>query len=335
MRRLTPELKRLAAARPEATRHTAALVGDDDRQAMLAAIMAGEGEITRHGPVATERAEDELARRPPGRKPPQRRALWMATAGAVAAAVTGLLAVLLPGSPVSRGSGLPIETAAFVTRVEHALAEAGRHNMVEYSRTVFPPGFGPKTLAFSRGNVQLASSPWTARSVVRWSYQGNSRMSAFTATGRRVIGLGTATAPGTVTEVSYRTGTWWRATTGPPQPPRPTPARCAPGIQVDPRDWPAFIRHELSCGKLTEGGLQRVNGVDARKLTGDGGREVFWVKPVTYLPVRVILPTSTGAPLQADFGWFTPTKAHLAQVHLSIPPGFRQVSPPGNPSRPR
>lgn len=28
-----------------------------------------------------------------------------------------------------------------------------------------------------------------------------------------------------------------------------------------------------------------------------------------------------------DFGWFSPTQARLAELHLRVPPGFRQVSP--------
>jgi hypothetical protein len=45
--RLTPELKRLATARPQAARRTASLVGADQRRALLAGIMADEREINR------------------------------------------------------------------------------------------------------------------------------------------------------------------------------------------------------------------------------------------------------------------------------------------------
>jgi hypothetical protein len=47
MPRLTPELERLATARPQATRRTASLVGADQRRALLAGIMADEHEISR------------------------------------------------------------------------------------------------------------------------------------------------------------------------------------------------------------------------------------------------------------------------------------------------
>jgi len=42
MTRMTPELDRLAAARPEAARHAAAFTDEGERQALLAAIMADE-----------------------------------------------------------------------------------------------------------------------------------------------------------------------------------------------------------------------------------------------------------------------------------------------------
>jgi hypothetical protein len=291
--------------------------------------------------VSAARAEEEPANRGPrwqlgrrslGRRLGQRRMIWMAVAGAVAAAVAGLLAILLPGSPVTRGSSGPIETAAFVTRVERALSESGQRNLVGYSRAVYLPGSGITTLTVRGVKVQVADSPWTVRFVVGWSYQGNSTMSLFTATGRRVFSLGRTRAQGTVTGVSYRTGTWWRASAGPLS---ASHAQCGPGIDLDPGGWPAYIRHELGCGALAEGGQQRVGSVYARQLTGYGGREVFWVDPVTYLPVRAILTMPSGRQIQADFGWFTPTMAHLAEAHLSIPPGFRQVWPPGNLARPR
>lgn len=77
-----------------------------------------------------------------------------------------------------------------------------------------------------------------------------------------------------------------------------------------------------------QGGRQRIGGAEAVKLTGDGGREVFWVNRRTYLPVRAVFATSTGARLQTDFGWFAPNRAHLAELHMSVPPGFHQVPVP-------
>jgi hypothetical protein len=291
--------------------------------------------------IAAARAEEQPARRQhrwaPGRRlrrqrPASRRVLVIAAGVAVAAAVAGLLAVLLPNSPATLSTGAQIETTAFVTRVEQALSLSGQRNVVGYARTVFPPGYnaepmGPGELRLFPGNG--AGSPWSASYLVRWSYQDTTKVSAFTAAGRRVFDLGSAPAHGklTSTAVLYRSGTWWRGTIGPVAGGTgPAPARCGTGIQIGPGGWPTFLRHALSCGQYAKRGHQRVRGVDAIELTDNG--TVIWVNPRTYLPVRAAFTIPGGARIQTDFGWFTPTRARLAQLRLSIPPGFRQVPPP-------
>ena len=285
--------------------------------------------------IAAAKAEEEPTGRQhrwmPGQRPHgRRRVLGIAAGCAVAAAIAGLVAVLLPGSPATRTQ---VETTAFVTHIEHALSHSGQRNLVGYARTVFPPGYivepaGPGAVQVSPGNG--ASSPWSAAYLTRWFYQDTAKVSAFTAAGHRVFDLGFAPVHGTLTStgVSYRSRTWWRAGFGPVSAGNgPAPMQCGPAIQLGPGGWPAFLRHELSCGEFTKGGRQRIGGTEAIELTGDGGREVFWVNPQTYLPVRVILTTPLGT-AQTDFGWFAPTPARLAQLRLSVPPGFRQVSPP-------
>jgi hypothetical protein len=292
--------------------------------------------------IASAKAEEDPARRRrswvPGRRlhrrsPASSRVLGIAAGCVVAAGIAGLLAVLLPGSPATQGTRTQVETTAFVTHIEHALAPSGQRNLVGYARTVFPPGYivepaGPGAVQVSPGNG--ASSPWSAAYLTRWFYQDTAKVSAFTAAGHRVFDLGFAPVHGTLTStgVSYRSRTWWRAGFGPVSAGNgPAPMQCGPVIQLGPGGWPAFLRHELSCGEFIKGGRQRIGGTEAIELTGDGGREVFWVNPQTYLPVRVILTTPLGT-AQTDFGWFAPTPARLAQLRLSVPPGYRQVSPP-------
>jgi hypothetical protein len=292
--------------------------------------------------IAAAKAEEEPARRQhrwaPGRRSPRqgpagRRVLVIAAGCAVAAAVAGLLAVLLPNSPVTQGGGGQVETTAFVTRVEHALSPSGQRNVIGYARSVYPPGtsvelMSPGTMRVLTGHG--ASSPWTVGYLVRWSYQDTTKVSAFTPAGRRVFDSGTAPAGGvlTSTAVLYRSGTWWRGTIGPASGGiGPAPARCGTGIMIGPGGWPAFLRHALSCGGHAKGSHQRIGGVDAIELTMSGGA-MIWVNPGTYLPVRVILTTPDGARIQTDFRWFRPTRAHLAHLRLSIPPGFRRVPPP-------
>jgi hypothetical protein len=294
--------------------------------------------------VAAARAEEEPARPRPGwlpgqrsegRKPGRRRILGTAAAGAVAAGVAGLLVALLPGSPATRGTSTQIETTAFVTRVEHALTQSDQDKFAGYARTVFPPGYTVEPIA--PGAMRLApgsgtSSPWSAGSMVRWSYQGVSMFSALTAAGHQVFELRIAPVDGmlTSTAVLYRSRTWWHGVIGPASG-RGVPIQCGSGILLGAGGWPAFLRQQLSCGAYTKGGRQRIDGVEAVRLTGNGGQQVFWVNPTTYLPVRTIF-TSEGVRFQTDFGWFRPTQARLAELHLTVPPGFRQVpAPVGHP----
>jgi hypothetical protein len=306
--------------------------------------------------VAAARAEEEPARhrpgwlpgqrspgrkpgqRSPGRKPGRRRVLWMATAGVVAAGVAGLVVALLPGSPATRGTSAQIETTAFVTRVEHALARSDQGKFVGYARTALPPGYMVEPI--SPGGMRVAygsgtTSPWSTGSLVRWSYRGVSTVSALTAAGRRVFAIRTAPVDGILTSTAllYRSRTWWHGVIGPVSG-RGTPIPCGvPGIQLGTGGWPAFLRHQLSCGAYAKGGQQLIGGAEAVKLTGNGGRQVVWVNPRTYLPVRTIFSMPGGARLQTGFGWFRPTRARLAALHLTVPPGFRQVAPPaGHPA---
>jgi hypothetical protein len=250
----------------------------------------------------------------------------------VAAAVAGLLAVLLPGSPVTGPAR--IQTAAYVSRVEHALSPSGQVNLVGYARTILPPGSAPELTAkgLNAGRRSAANSPSSPRILVQWSYGGASLVSAFTATGQRVFDAKLATAPRggqEVAAVMYRDATWWRvvskASAG------SAPQGCGPGLQIGPAGWPASIRFELTCGAFTTHGRQRIDGIDAIRLTGHKGHLLtLWVDPRTYLPVRIdsAVTTVAGRPTQTDFRWLRPAPANLAHLKLQIPAGFRQVPPP-------
>jgi hypothetical protein len=91
--------------------------------------------------------------------------------------------------------------------------------------------------------------------------------------------------------------------------------------------WPAFTRFELSCGAYLAHSRERVDGVDALKLTGNRGLVALWIDPKTYLPVRAVFDLGQ-QPIQTDFRWLPPTSASLAHLKLQVPPAFRQVHPP-------
>lgn len=276
--------------------------------------------------IAVARAEEEPAGHRPKRKPGRRRRrlLLAITAGAaVAAAAGGLLA----GSPVSTG-GQQIQTTAYVTRAEDALTSPRQDGLVGYTRTVYPPG----TILRPTGGLSAGpgtGSPWSVGSTVTWAYQHTLKMSAFTAAGRPVFSERTALAAGRSETVAviYRNATWWRATAASPT--GRTPA-CPPGITrglTFISRWAAFIRDELRCGGYRMDGRQRVDGIDAVKLTGGKALVALWVNPATYLPVRAISGFGRGR-AQTYFRWLSPAQASLSQLSVRIPAGFRQIPPP-------
>jgi len=244
-----------------------------------------------------------------------RRGRWFrAAAGlALATAIASLLAVLLPA-----GGEQQAQSAAFVTHIENALAATDQADLVEYTRTVYPPGDSA-----------------VSGSTVAWAFQGRLRITTFDADGRQVSDESVAPPMGGATQqvgVNYHDRTWWRATfelnsREQSVVPGCPPMMPGPGIIVDPGGWPVFIGETLNCGALRMDGRQRVGGIDAIKLVFRDGSPALWIDPATYLPVRAAFSIH-GERGYVDFRWLSPTSANLAQLTVTIPPDFRQVSPP-------
>ena len=108
-----------------------------------------------------------------------------------------------------------------------------------------------------------------------------------------------------------------------------------PGIGFSASAPPATaaraLRSAVSCGILAVAGRQRVDGIEAIKLTSRPGSqitEIVWVMPSTDLPMRVVVRSGPGEPafqLTADVTWLRPTTQNLAKLAVTIPAGFRRV----------
>jgi hypothetical protein len=256
-----------------------------------------------------------------------RRRLLAITAGVATAAAAGLLAGVLPGSPGPVGRQ-QIRTTAYVTGVERALASPRQDGLVGYTRTVYPPG----TVTGPTGELSAgpeASSPWRVGSTVTWAFQDTLKTSAFTPAGQPVFTERATHVSGrteTVT-VIYPNATWWRATAGAPAGRTPAcPPVLTPGLPAIAR-WAPFIRDELRCGGYRVDGRQRVDGIDAVKLTGGKALVALWVNPATYLPVRAISRFGRGQ-AQTEFRWLSPAPASQSGLRMRVPAGFRQIPPP-------
>jgi hypothetical protein len=254
-----------------------------------------------------------------------------ATATGVAAALTAVGVAGLTGA-FGPGNGQQVQTAAFVSLVRHALASQADGGLVGYARTVQPAGTvvepEPGNWKDLPGGGRSPRSGVASAVMITWSYQNESAMTALDATGQSVAAeQNTASGRYSVATlaVNDRDRTWWRATlTLKPRVPAPPQPSCfSPEALPAHETWQSFIRQELSCGAYTRDGRQRVDGIDATKLTGSNG-VVLWIDPKTYLPVRQAGPGGR----VTDFRWYRATPASLAKLKVAIPAGFRRVAPP-------
>lgn len=261
----------------------------------------------------------------------RRLAARAATATGVAAALTAVAVAGLTGA-FGPGNGQQVQTAAYITHVQHALASQAGGGLVGYARTVVPAGTvvepEPGNWKVLPGGGRSLRSGVPHAVMITWSYQNESAQTALDAAGQPVAAeQDTATGRhGTATlAVNYHDRTWWRATvTLKPRLRTPAQPSCSAQDAIPASEsWPSVIRQELSCGAYTEDGHQRVNGIDAIKLTGSNGL-VLWIDPKTYLPVRQAGPAAR----VTDFRWLRATPASLANLTVTVPAGFRRVPPP-------
>lgn len=257
------------------------------------------------------------------------------TAGAVALAV-----VVLPSPP---RSGIDL-TADVVKHVNSALTAADPGDIAQMSVTT------------------TSASPYAGKTTTttaeEWSYGDQWRSVTYSSPGHPLYDEGyTASARSAVyTLVNYSTRTWTkrpglgRPAAATPFSTLPASRGCRPAIGAFPLLYkfglpgiglPAAtlpstvarsLRTAVACGTLTTAGRQQIDGIETIKLTSRPGSfisETIWVSPSTYLPVRVVARSASGAPAvqqTADITWLPPTAQNLAKLAVPIPAGFRQVS---------
>jgi hypothetical protein len=245
------------------------------------------------------------------------------TAAAVALAAIGVLGAR------HDGTGL---TAYVVKRVDSALSVAGPGKIAQVTVT---------TSAVMPGGTTATTT------AQEWSFGDQWRSVANSPAGQPVYDEGSSTAS-VYTLVSYLTRTWARQPgLGRPAAPVSGSRSCEPVVASPPllfqpglpeigfaASSPASVaralRAAISCGTLAVADRQRVDRIEAIKLTSPRNSpisETIWVSPGTYLPVRVVVRSAPGKPvlLTADISWLLPTAQNLAKLTVPIPAGFRQV----------
>jgi len=273
-----------------------------------------------------------------GRVGRRRRLVLRVAAGAVvglAAVAVALAAAGLPGARPG-GTGRSATDAAYVVkRIDTALSAAGPSEIAQMRVT-------------TRGAVIPGGSAATTTGE-EWSYSDQWRSLVNSPTGRLVYDEGVSTSS-VFTVVSYQTRTWAHqreqkqsggrvvgrrgcepAFAFAPVP--PVPGLPGPGFAVSsPHSSVAkALRAAVSCGSLAVAGRQRVDGIEAIKLTNAQGSQIsmtIWVSPDTYLPMRVYSRPAAdqqGFWQTADITWLPPTAQNLAKLTVPVPAGFRQV----------
>jgi hypothetical protein len=270
--------------------------------------------------TAGARVPAGLATRAVRRSERRRKAAAMSAASAAAVAAVAITIVGVAGvgaaarnEPAGRSRGLELTKAYLTSHIETALGGANGQILV-----VMMHG---KASAF--GGQQPIIKSWTYRNITK-SVKGLGRMyTAFREVdlrGRRVTLL-----------VDYHDRVWWRDSWA------TAPTRYAANVCVGPADdepgpgspaWAPFVRSSLACGGLAVVGRTRIDGMPVIKIIGTSKDvdarfvpQTYYVDPVTYLPVRYLIP-GVG---YRQFTWLPATPANLKDLRLTVPAGFRRV----------
>jgi len=135
---------------------------------------------------------------------------------------------------------------------------------------------------------------------------------------------------GDVVDVEYPSRTWFHATNGPMTPP---PWDIPDAIAV------GSLGNALTHGRWSDLGATTVDGQAAIELVQHnppGGRDLtVWVDPASYRPFREAFTyTRTDHGHRVDgtvtsaLEYLRPTPTNLAQLKVTVPPGFRETAPP-------
>lgn len=253
-------------------------------------------------------------------------------ATALAAGAVALRAIGLP-EPDHNGADRPAGPAPYVVRRVSSALQAAELGAIAQMTVTTHSAAGPPVPS--------------ATTSQEWSRGDQWRVVTSSPAGHPVYDEGSGTAS-RYTLVSYLTRTWARQPgLGRPAVPASGPGSCGPVLSALPllvrpalpvggfaADSPLTVAGDLraavSCGSLSVAGSQRIDGIEAIKLTSSPDSrvaETMWINPATYLPVRVVIrPALTKqAFLTANIAWLPPTAPDLARLTVPIPAGFRHV----------
>jgi hypothetical protein len=288
----------------------------------------------------------------------QRRMAIRAVAAAGTAVVAAVTVIIVTAAPQRNSNPLREQTVAYVTsRAQHALSAVAQEKAIEEVRATAHPGaFGFTVINMALSEQQSPADGSAvlpgvlgnvkAQRMTSWFYRGLLLQQGFSGTGKLVFSssIGTVTSPAGKQALAsygaaYPARIRWRApiTGRSGTVPKPTCLNAFP-VQATP-NLRATISKALSCKLFALDGRQRVGGVNAIRLAmrpepGTRLREMLWVDPSSYLPLRAsvsfLAPHGQRSVLVQDYQWLPPTAANLAALHAAIgratiPAAFRQL----------
>jgi len=275
-------------------------------------------------------------------------------AGTAAVAAIAVIAATSAGSAGTTPAPHPVPTVALLAKIERAIASKARSAPVLQIKTTYPAALEPtppdpfSLVAAAQGG--FSTTIWTRRNALKFDwFDGKGHILSADLT--TVRGL-----RGTDTHVEYDSPSWYR------MPinffvykwalPKCDVLPHGPGEPQSwaPRHLAKEIKNALACGQVKFAGHQRIDGVDAIKLSFATGhvrvewtewkpkvravtRSAMWVDAHSYLPLRYRSTlTEVGArhrstSVQTDFLWLRATKSALAKLRLVIPRGFPHKQP--------
>jgi hypothetical protein len=84
----------------------------------------------------------------------------------------------------------------------------------------------------------------------------------------------------------------------------------------------AQVRACLAAGVWQLGGRGELDGQRAIRIVQPGDNETYWLSARSYLPMQMVAVTPGGETITLRFSFLAPTRANLARVTPTVPPGF-------------
>jgi hypothetical protein len=268
----------------------------------------------------------------------KRRMTRAVVAAGAAVAIAAGTAAGLTAATTTPGTILK-QTTAYVLR--HVVSALATTNQITYTNTI-------------TSFVQPEDGEVTRNVTDIWAYGTMDRQLEESASGQPIYDTWVQTYHGKPTNiwVNYQQRSFERFGIAPAGPAGTAPklSVCGkPGVILIAQgataaDWKLVIESGLRCGLFHVAGHQQVDGIDAIKVTGSADSGIsflgvnasditLWVDPDTYLPVQ-IAGTQSASSVDPNlvttlihFRWLPPTRANLAQLIGTIPPGFHLTHP--------